>query len=207
MGPNPPQQQTGTGQTIPALEQQTRDAIAAVRTGHTDAFAQIVRLYQAEVMTLALALMRNTGAAEELTQDAFVRAYRHLDSFDDRRPFYPWLAKITYRLALSRHQQRAREALQRTAAESKQQSQSDDDPLNALLADEQARSLWRAVGTLPERERAAVILYYRNGLRVSQVARVMGVSDGTVKTSLLRARRHLAVVLGPSEKMSTRRLA
>jgi len=157
-------------------------------------------------MTLALALMRNTGAAEELTQDAFVRAYRHLDSFDDRRALFPWLAKITYRLAQSRRQQQAREACQRTAAESKQQPESDDDPLNTLLADEQARSLWQAVGTLPTRERAAVILYYRNGLRVSQVARVMGVSESTVKTSLLRARRHLAVVLGPSEKTSTRRL-
>lgn len=206
MGSSPPQQQTGPGQTIPTREQQTRDAIAAIRAGHTDVFAQIVRLYQAEVMTLALVLMRNTSAAEELTQDAFVRAYRHLDSFDDRRAFFPWLAKITYRLALTRRQQQAREAFQRTVAESKQQPESDDDPLNALLADEQARSLWRAVGTLPERERAAVILYYRNGLRVSQVARVMGVSESTVKTSLLRARRHLAIALAPSEQISTRRL-
>ena len=194
-----PQQHAEPVETIPGRGQCARDALAAVRAGRTEAFAQIVGLYQAEVMTLALALMRDFPVAEELTQDAFVRAYQHLDSFDDRRPFYPWLAKITYRLAQTWRHQRAREALQRAAAESKRQSQSDDDPLNALLADEQARSLWRAVQELPARERAAAVLYYRNGLRVSEAAQVMGVSAGTVKTFLLRARRHLAVALGRSE--------
>ena len=199
MGSSSPQQHAEPVETIPGRGQCARDALAAVRAGRTEAFAQIVGLYQAEVMTLALALMRDFPVAEELTQDAFVRAYQHLDSFDDRRPFYPWLAKITYRLAQTWRHQRAREALQRAAAESKRQSQSDDDPLNALLADEQARSLWRAVQELPARERAAVVLYYRNGLRVSEAAQVMGVSAGTVKTFLLRARRHLAVALGRSE--------
>ena len=199
MGSSSPQQHAEPVETIPGREQCARDALAAVRAGRTEAFAQIVGLYQAEVMTLALALMRDFPVAEELTQDAFVRAYQHLDSFDDRRPFYPWLAKITYRLAQTWRHQRAREALQRAAAESKRQSQSDDDPLNVLLADEQARILWRAVQELPARERAAAVLYYRNGLRVSEAAQVMGVSAGTVKTFLLRARRHLAVALGRSE--------
>jgi len=199
MGSSSPQQHAEPVETIPGRGQCARDALAAVRAGRTEAFAQIVGLYQAEVMTLALALMRDFPVAEELTQDAFVRAYQHLDSFDDRRPFYPWLAKITYRLAQTWRHQRAREALQRAAAESKRQSQSDDDPLNVLLADEQARSLWRAVQELPARERAAAVLYYRNGLRVSEAAQVMGVSAGTVKTFLLRARRHLAVALGRSE--------
>ena len=199
MGSSSPQQHAEPVETIPGRGQCARDALAAVRAGRTEAFAQIVGLYQAEVMTLALALMRDFPVAEELTQDAFVRAYQHLDSFDDRRPFYPWLAKITYRLAQTWRHQRAREALQRAAAESKRQSQSDDDPLNVLLADEQARSLWRAVQELPARERAAAVLYYRNGLRVSEAAQVMGVSAGTVKTFLLRARRHLAVSLGRSE--------
>ena len=205
MASSSPQQQTAPGGTLPDREQHARDALAAVRAGHTEAFARIVGLYQAEIMTLALALMRNFTVAEELTQDAFVRVYRHLDSFDNRRPFYPWLAKITYRLAQSWRQQRAREALQRAAAEAKQPPQPDDDPASALLADERARELWLAVQALPARERAAVILYYRKGLRVSEAAQVMGVSAGTVKTFLLRARRHLAVALGPSAQISTRR--
>ena len=199
-----PQQQTAPVGS-PTAEQRARDALAAVRGGDTEAFARIVDLYQAQVMTLALALMREPGAAEELTQDAFVRAYRHLDSFDDRRPFYPWLAKITYRLAQSARQCRAREASRRAAAESNRQPRSDDDPAVALLADEQARHLWRAVQCLPAGERAAVVLYYRNGLRVSEAAQVMGVSAGAVKTFLSRARRHLAVALSPSEQTAARR--
>jgi RNA polymerase sigma factor (sigma-70 family) len=206
MGSVLPQQQFKPAGSVPCVEQRARDAITAVRAGRTDAFAEIVELYEAEVMTLALALMRDRGGAEELAQDAFVRAYRHLDSFDDRRPFYPWLAKITYRLAQSARQRRAREARQRASLESTLTARPDDDPASVLLADEQAQCLWRAVQALPAGERAAVVLYYRNGLRVSDVAQVMGVSGGTVKTFLLRARRHLAVVLGASEQGSARRL-
>ena len=73
MNSGQPQQQTAPVGS-PTAEQRARDALAAVRGGDTEAFAKIVALYQAQVMTLALALMREPGAAEELTQDAFVRA-------------------------------------------------------------------------------------------------------------------------------------
>ena len=205
MGSSPPEQEAAAAGAFPTPEQRAQQALAEVRAGRKEAFSEIVELYQDDVMTLSLTLMWDRTEAEELTQDVFVRAYRYLDSFDDRRPFRPWLAKITYRLAQSRRQQRAREAARRDVALSKQVVQSDDDPLSILLADEQARRLWLAVHTLPDRERAAVVLYYRNALRVSEVAQAMGVSTGTVKTFLIRARRHLGIALGPSDQRSTRR--
>lgn len=78
---------------------QARSAVAAVRRGDTEAFGQLVALYQADIMSLSIALLRNVAAAEELAQDVFVRAFRHLHSFDNRKRFYPWLATIAYRLA------------------------------------------------------------------------------------------------------------
>ena len=66
-----------------------------------------------------------------------------------------------------------------------------DDPAQVLMADEAARRLWGAVRALPAGQRAAIVLYYRDGLDTRSVAEVMGVSTGTVKTLLFRARRRL----------------
>jgi RNA polymerase sigma-70 factor (ECF subfamily) len=61
----------------------------------------------------------------------------------------------------------------------------------ALIADEHARRLWQAVAALPSGERTAVMLHYRDGLAIGEVARALGVAPGTIKTLLFRARRHL----------------
>jgi RNA polymerase sigma-70 factor (ECF subfamily) len=67
--------------------------------------------------------------------------------------------------------------------------------LNSLLADERDREIWRAVAALPSGERTAVILYYREDMTVRDIAHALGVTVGTVKTLLFRARRHLRVRL------------
>jgi len=149
-------------------------------------------------MSLCMALMRDAASAEDLAQDVFVRAYRYLHTFDDRRPFFPWLAKIAYRLAQTRWQRQRREVgLPEEAWGQMADAGPDEDPSRHLVADEQARSLWRAVHALPEGQRTSVVLYYAHGMDVRQVAQVLGVSGGTVKTLLFRARRRLHSVLRP----------
>jgi len=71
-----------------------------------------------------------------------------------------------------------------------------DDPLRTVIADEESARLWQAVQGLPGGERAAVMLFYRQELKVQEAASVLGVSSGTVKTLLFRARRHLREALG-----------
>ena len=196
MNRHPPTQSPDAAETETARRGEARRALAAVRSGDTEAYGQFVALYEARIMSLCLALMRNTGVAEELAQDVFVRAYRYLDSLDDARPIYPWLAKIAYRLAQTRWQRERREAALR--AEAGEQLSSDrgaEGPLAAAIADEEARRLWRAVHALPQGERAAAVLYYRDGMDVRGVADVLGVSTGTVKTFLFRARKRLHAML------------
>ena len=82
-------------------------AVRAVRAGDVQSYATIVKRFQASIMTLCVAILRDRQAAEELAQDVFVQAYRRLDTFDLRRPMKPWLAKIAHRLALQRWRQRA----------------------------------------------------------------------------------------------------
>jgi RNA polymerase sigma-70 factor (ECF subfamily) len=74
-------------------------AVRAVRGGDPDAFGRLVEIYQRRVFGLTLMMVRQPTGAEEVTQDAFVLALKHLDRFDERRPFYPWLATIVVRLA------------------------------------------------------------------------------------------------------------
>jgi RNA polymerase sigma factor (sigma-70 family) len=177
-------------------EPEITGAVQAVLAGHPDAYALIVKRFQSSVMTVAMMLMRDRQAAEELTQDAFVRAHRSLSSFDQSRPMKPWLMKIVYRLAQDAGRHRATEGRQQRWAEQQfRQVVHGPGPLEHLIADERARSLWQALEVLPMAERTAAILYYREGLSVEQVAQATEVSPGTVKTLLFRARGHLRTVL------------
>ncbi|HUW84814.1 MAG TPA: sigma-70 family RNA polymerase sigma factor [Phycisphaerae bacterium] len=187
-------------------DRQARLAVTAVRGGDTEAFGQLVELYQSDIMSLSIALLRNVTAAEELAQDVFVRAFRYLHTFDDRKRFYPWLATIAYRLAQTRWRERA-------ALASRANEMSDgmagpstqDEPLAALIRDEQSQRLWKAVRALPFGQRVAAVLYYQQGMDIGQVAGVLGVSVGTVKTCLFRARRSLHTMLQPPENPAAAR--
>ena len=168
-------------------------AVQAVRNGDRQAFGTIVNSFQRRLFGLVLMMTRNPAGAEEVVQDAFVRAFNHLHAYDDRRPFYPWLSTIAVRLAQNWLVQRARtsaregaELLPEHDAES-----SEGDPLTEMIEDERDRRLWSSVAKLASGERTAVILYYRQDMSVGEIASAIGVSTGTIKTLLFRGRQHL----------------
>lgn len=168
------------------------EAVRAVRSGDVQAYAAVVERFQGPLMTVCTAMLRDRQAAEELAQDTLVHAYQRLDLFDERQPMKPWLVKIAYRLAQQRWRARGREAARREAAGARlAHGAGSPGPEENLIAGERAEMLWRAVSELPMAQRTAVVLYYREGLPVADVARAMGVSPGTVKTHLLRARSRI----------------
>ena len=137
-------------------------------------------------------MLRNPDLAEEVTQDSFIRAFTHLDLYDESRPFYPWLATIAVRLTRNRQRQLSLELKrQESLDESDQEHAGKDTPDRTLAEKEAARQLWDRVSTLPLGERTVVFLFYRQELKVSEIARVLGVTGGTVKTLLFRARKKL----------------
>ena len=174
-----------------------RDVIRDVRGGDRDAFGRLVERYQGRLFGLVSVVMRDRTAAEEVTQDAFVRAYTRLDLYDDRQPFYPWLATIAVRLAQNRLRLQGR-TLQRegTPLEAAPEPATAPSSLTALIAHERGHRLRRAVTALSSGERTAVMLYYRDDLPVREIARALGVTSGTIKTLLFRARRRLREHLG-----------
>lgn len=178
-----------------AEAESVRGAVRAVRNGDREAFRQLVLLYQKRLFGLAAMMTRHTAGAEEVTQDAFVNAYTHLDRYDERRPFYPWLATIAVRLAQTWLRQHTRLAIREgagldTIAES-QQPTVQSSPQSTLIADETRRNLWQSVEKLSLGERTVVLLYYRQDMTVNAIAGELGVTAGTVKTLLFRARQRL----------------
>lgn len=168
------------------------DVVRDVRRGNRDAFGHLVRRYQGRLFGLALVMVRERAGAEEVTQDAFVRAYICLAQYDESRPFYPWLATIAVRLSqnwLRRHGRQVRR--EGTSLDDAQEPAETAPTLEALLDDERGARLWRAVAALPSGQRTALILHYRDAQPVADVARALGVTAGTIKTLLFRARRRL----------------
>lgn len=178
---------------VDPYEGAVREAIDAIRRGDRTAFARLVGLYERRLFSLSVMMTRDRSGAEEVTQDAFVRAFVHLDAYDERRPFYPWLATIAVRLAQNWLTRRTRISRR----EGSQLQPAFDaatetvDPLSTLIADESDRRLWQTVAALPYGERTTVVLYYRQDMTVRDIARAMGVTGGTVKTMLFRARHRL----------------
>lgn len=169
-----------------------REAVTAVRDGDRDAFARLVELYQSRLYGVALMMTRDPAGADEVTQEAFIRAYEHLDRFDEARPFYPWLATIAARTAQNWLRRRGRIHRREGASlDSAGHPDRNPDPMTTLVTGERDRRLWRAVEALPSGERTAVILHYREGMTLREVAGALGVAIGTVKTQLFRARKRL----------------
>jgi RNA polymerase sigma-70 factor (ECF subfamily) len=174
-----------------------RDVVGDVRRGDREAFGQLVHRYQGRLFGLVLMMVRQRAGAEEVTQDAFVRAYTHLEHYEDHRPFYPWLASIAVRLAQNWLVRQGRTVRREGASlESVEEPGSTSPALSGLIADERRRRLWQEVSALTSGERTVVFLYYRDDMAVGDIARALGVTTGTVKTLLFRARRRLRERLG-----------
>lgn len=192
-----------TGRTAPGSLDVARAAVQAVRDGDHEAFGRLLELYQGRLFGLTLMMVRDPEGAEEVTQDAFVRAFTRLHLYDERRPFYPWLATIAVRLAQNwLRRQRRVSAREGTPVDSQRDPAVTTDPVARLMRDERGRRLWRSVAALPSGQRTAVTLYYRQGMKVGDVARALGVASGTVKTLLFRARKRLRNAMNPAAELA-----
>lgn len=165
-------------------------AVQAVRQGDRQAFSAIVQAFQKRLFGLALMMTRDPAGAEEVVQDAFVRAFTNLDAYETHRPFYPWISTITVRLAQNWLVKRSR-TMTREGTELDTVSSGKPDSLTGMITSERDRRLWQSVAALPSGERTAVILYYRQDMSVGEIASAIGVSAGTIKTLLFRGRQRL----------------
>ena len=174
-----------------------RELIARAQHGDTRAFEQLVRIHQGIALRVAYLVVRNPSEAEDVTQDALVKAYRSLDRFHVESPFRPWLLRIVRNEALNRV--RSNKRRDRLAIQVGRDPVSGDTVLSpeaVVLTGEEGRQLLALIDDLPERYRSVVIHRYLLDLSEQDTAKILGVPAGTVKSRASRALERLRKGLG-----------
>ncbi len=178
----------GRRRTVDIGEVAEKTLVARACDEDRAAFAELVRRHQGRVRGLLLRLAKDRALADDLAQEVFLRAYRGLVGFQGRSAFGTWLYRIAYNVYLN-NRTRVRRFCElpddydtRTVA-----------PESALSAprSDLRRDLAAAIETLPERYRAVVVLYYLEEVSYPEIADILSVPLGTVKTHLHRAKRLL----------------
>ncbi len=136
---------------------------------------------------VAYGVLRQREDAEDVAQEAFAKAYRSFGQLRDRARFRAWLVRMTWRLALDRQRHDRR----RTARELQAEPVPAASALDSIDARERAEQLWRAIDALPEKLRVAIVLSGIEGYDVREVAALLEVPEGTVKSRLFLARQQL----------------
>jgi len=173
-----------------------RELIAASGRGDKRAYGELVLKYQKRLYRLVFMMLGRIDATEDIVQDAFVKAYRALDTFEIDKPFYPWIATIGRNLALNYLKKTAREtSLAELDDDTAVLADRADNPLDRLIDRENERRFARAVLALPEKYRTVFVLRMFEKLSYDQIARQLDLSPGTVDSRLFRAREKLVAML------------
>ena len=169
---------------------ETTELIEHAAGGDREAFRAIVEAEADRVYSIALGLMRDHHDAEEVVQEAFLRAYKALDRFRGEAALSSWLYRITVNVAQD-HLRRRRRWLQRLVSSDPLPEPAEQNPGSdpeRLAAGSQIRSdIDRAMFSLSDRERTIFILRHDAGLKISEIAVILGRAEGTVKSLLHRA--------------------
>lgn len=155
--------------------------------GNIDAWGEIVRRYQDATYGIALGILKNPTDAEDITQDAFIRAYQKLDLYDMSKKFSTWLFTITANLAKNRlRRERFLTPLKDTFP-----LFGGEDPADAAKRDERRSHVQEALASLDEKYRTPLVLRFYGELNYRDIAEALGVPKGTVKTRIHRGKQAL----------------
>jgi RNA polymerase sigma-70 factor, ECF subfamily len=163
------------------------DLLRLARAGDRGACEALVRRHYAGVYRVLVQLCGSPDWAEDLTQDTFAAAWRRLHAFRGDSAVQTWLDRIAYHKYVDglRRRRRAERRIGRLAEQ--RRAVPEEGPLERAAAGDRARGLHGAVRSLPEPDRAVIVLHYLRGMTYGQVAAVIGQPVGTVKARLSRA--------------------
>lgn len=174
--------------------------VRRARTGDIRAFEKLFEKYQKPIYNMLLRMLRSSDDASDLTQDTFIKAYRALGSLREEAIFYPWLRQIAVNLARNQWKRTGRV---RISSLDESQTTDEGEELSRELPDlsgnpedlaqdqELRRKIESAISTLSEDHRTVVTLHHLEGMPVAEIADLLGISVGTVKSRLSRARDQL----------------
>ena len=165
------------------------ETLVTLDAGLEREFEDRLRESSSLAVRVAYSVVRQRQDAEEVAQEAFARAYSRFSQLRDRTSFRAWLVRTTWRLAIDRWRSDRR----RTVREQSGVSEAPDPTAEGIAVEnDRAERLWRAIDDLPDKLREAIVLSAIQGYDVHEVALLLGLPDGTVKSRLFLARKGLA---------------
>jgi RNA polymerase sigma-70 factor (ECF subfamily) len=181
------------------VERSDRELVRECRRGNKDAFRVLVERYQRKVLSVAAGMLQNQDDALEVTQEAFVKAYRNLDGFKGESSFYTWLYRIVVNLAIDRRRRERRHGMVALEdrpgggedLEADLPSQRLSDPYQQAKSRELGDRLRNAIEDLTPDQKAAILLREVEGLSYDEISQVMQCPKGTVMSRLHYARKAL----------------
>jgi len=160
------------------------------RAGDLEAFDEVMRLHEKQVLGTALRLLGNLEDAEDAAQETFLRLYKNLNRLrSDVQEIKAWLYRVTVNVCNDMRRQRHSGPSEPLGALDPASNR--PDPESAWAGQERSRLVEMALKTLPEKERAAVVLRDMQGLSTREVARILGSSEVTVRSQICVAREKL----------------
>lgn len=182
---------------IPKAELGDNDLVAQALKGRIASFKELVNRYQKRTYLYARGMVHNTDDASDLSQEAFVRVYRNLRSFDDAYPFKVWLFHILANLCKNHlRQKKSRERVMIDSDEQTYQAVSEiAGPETAVRQSEIQSAIWKAINRLPEKFREIIILSHFQDMSYEQIAQVLDIPRGSVMSRLYYARSKLREII------------
>jgi len=164
-----------------------KDILLLVRKGDREAYQMIVVRYMQTAYYIALGFVHNQEDARDLSQDAFIRAFRKIKQFDPERRFFPWFYKLLKNLCLDHIKRRRR------------YNEVPLDSVQVIKEDKEDREMkavmWRGIEELPFEQREIIILRYFRQYSYEEIAEITGKPMGTVMSSLFYAKKKLKEIL------------
>ncbi|ARN56054.1 RNA polymerase sigma factor [Sedimentisphaera salicampi] len=176
------------------------------RQGDKDALGELIQKYQSRLYTTLLKICQNPDDAMELCSDAFVKAVENIDNFKAESSFYTWLFRIAVNQALNFVKRKGLVSFSsaETAFANEDEpervefaSQEASMPIDQLLEDERKQVLWRAVDSLELHHKTMILLRDIDQMSYNEIAEILEITQGTVKSRIYRAREALRLKLLP----------
>jgi RNA polymerase sigma factor (sigma-70 family) len=175
------------------------ELVNAARAGNRQAFGDLVNRYQRQIYGLACILLGDRSEAEDIAQETFLRAWLNFDLLSDPRKFGPWVRRIVFGVSID-WLRAFRPDLYRLADHETEltlfaTSASSESALQAMESIELRQKVWQAISTLPPRYRVPLTMFHMDGLSHRKVAEAIGVTEGTARSLVTRARQRLEPLL------------
>lgn len=185
-----------------------QEIVAWAQDGHEGAYRELIRRYQRPVFSLVYRMVRDRELAEDLSQETFIKVLNHIDSYRPEHKFSSWIFKIANNAAIDHLRRKELDTLslegapdaitqERQIATALQIGDRAESPLDELEARELGSQIEQAISQLRPEYRACIILRHVEGRPYEEIAAILDLPLGTVKTYIHRARGKLRDLLGP----------